>query len=343
MIGAGTTVPGPKFDPPSCSGILKRAVFTADAKETGVEPRCIGQETVGTRRIELRDDAYPVQLRGIPRAPDALWVRGALVVEDALAVAVVGSRHATPYGLAMAESIAAALAARGVTVVSGLARGIDSAAHRGALRVGGRTIAVLGSGVDVVYPPENRRLAAAIVEHGAVVSQFAPGTPPFGYNFPERNRVIAGLALGVVVVEAAERSGSLITAGFAGELGREVMAVPGRVTSEQSAGAHRLIQDGAALVTGWRDVIALLPARWQSCLREPPVLDDDGGSERRMPGGPDAERVLAALGEEPLGIDEVIEFSGVNSARTAAVLLELELDGRVRQMDGKRFVRIKRG
>jgi DNA processing protein len=229
-----------------------------------------------------------------------------------------------------------------VTIVSGLARGIDSAAHRGALRVGGRTIAVLGSGVDVIYPPENRRLASAIAAHGAVVSQFAPGTPPLAYHFPERNRVIAGLALGVVVVEAAERSGALITAGVAGELGREVMAVPGRVTSEQSAGAHRLIQEGAGLVTGWRDVIAQLPARWQACLREPAVLDD-GGAERRMPGGPDAERVLAALGEDPLGIDEVIEKSGVDSARTAALLLELELDGRVRQLDGKRFVRIKRG
>ncbi|HET8576976.1 MAG TPA: DNA-processing protein DprA [Methylomirabilota bacterium] len=307
-----------------------------------MEPRCIRDETGRARRVALRDDAYPAQLRGVPHAPDALWVRGTLTAEDALAVAVVGSRHATPYGLAVAESLAADLAARGMTVVSGLARGIDSAAHRGALRAGGRTIAVFGSGVDVIYPPENGRLAAAIAERGALVSQFAPGTPPFAYNFPERNRVIAGLALGVVVVEAAERSGSLITAGFAGELGREVMAVPGRTTSEQSAGAHRLIQDGAALVTGWRDVIAQLPVRWQACLREP-AQSDDAAEESRMAGGPEVERVLAALGEDPLGIDEVIEKSGIDSARTAALLLELELEGRVRQMDGKRFVQVKRG
>jgi DNA processing protein len=304
--------------------------------------RCIDGETGDARRITLSDAEYPVQLRGIPQPPAALWVRGALATEDALAVAIVGSRHATGYGLGMAESLAAELAGRGVTIVSGLARGIDSAAHRGALRAGGRTIAVFGSAVDVIYPPENRRLAASIVERGAVLSQFEPGTPPLPHHFPERNRVIAGLSLGVVVVEAAERSGSLITAGFAAELGREVMAVPGRATSEQSAGAHRLIQDGAALVTGWRDVVAQLPARWQACVREPALLDD-GSQERRATASPEAERVLAALGEEPMAIDDVIEHSGVGSAKAAAVLLELELEGRVRQMDGKRFIQVRRG
>ncbi len=307
-----------------------------------MDARCIGDETGGARRIALRDAEYPAQLRSIPQPPEALWLWGGLVSEDALAVAVVGSRRATPYGLAMAEALAADLAARGVTVVSGLARGIDSAAHRGALRGGGRTIAVLGSGADVIYPPENRRLATSVAERGALVSQFAPGTPPLAHHFPERNRVIAGLSLGVVVVEAAERSGSLITAGLSGELGREVMAVPGRATSEQSAGAHRLIQDGAALVTGWRDVVAQLPARWQACVRELAVLDD-GDAGRRRPGDPEAERVLAALGEDPVGIDDVIERSGVGSGRAAAVLLELELEGRVRQMDGKRFVQVRQG
>ncbi len=303
--------------------------------------RCIDGETGGARCIALEDAEYPAQLRGIPQPPATLWARGTLATEDALAVAIVGSRHATPYGLEMAEGLAADLAAHGVTVVSGLARGIDSAAHRGALSAGGRTIAVFGSGVDVIYPPENRRLAASIVEHGALLSQFEPGTAPLPQHFPQRNRVIAGLSLGVVVVEAAERSGSLITAGFAGELGREVMAVPGRATSEQSAGAHRLIQDGAALVTGWRDVVAQLPARWQACLREPALLN--GGGEARAAGSLEAERILAALGEEPVGIDDVIERSGVGSAKAAAVLLELELEGRVRQMDGKRFIQVRRG
>src|SRR6058998_678326 len=213
--------------------------------------------------IELRpgDPRYPVLLGAIP-APPALFARGALSDDDALALAIVGSRRPTPYGLAVAERLAADLAARGVTVVSGLARGIDSAAHRGALRAGGRTIAVLGSGVDVIYPPENRRLAAQIEGSGSVVSQFAPGTPPLAHHFPLRNRVIAGLSLGVVVVEAAERSGALITARLAAEFGREVMAVPGPVTSPASRGAHALIRDGAALVERGEDVIAELPARW---------------------------------------------------------------------------------
>jgi len=197
---------------------------------------CIRNETVG------HDDEYPAQLREVPEAPECLYVRGALAREDALAVAVVGSRLATEYGVGVAEGLGAALAARGITVVSGLARGIDSAAHRGALRVGGRTIAVLGSGADVIYPPENRRLAARIEGSGAVVSQFAPGTPPLAHHFPLRNRVIAGLSLGVVVVEAAERSGALITARLAAEFGREVMAVPGPVTSPAGGtrgGRHR--------------------------------------------------------------------------------------------------------
>jgi DNA processing protein len=167
------------------------------------------------RQISLGDTAYPANLREIQTPPGRLYVRGALAEDDALAVAIVGARAATPYGVAVAERLAADLAARGVTVVSGLARGIDSAAHRGALRAGGRTIAVLGSGVDVIYPPENRRLAKDIETSGALVSQFAPGTRPLAGYFPARNRVIAGLSLGVVVVEAAEKSGSLITAGLA--------------------------------------------------------------------------------------------------------------------------------
>lgn len=185
-----------------------------------------GRERVATRALTRDDVEYPAHLRGLPDAPDTLHVRGALAERDALAIAVVGSRRATPYGLEVAETLAADLAARGVTIVSGLARGIDTAAHRGALRVGGRTVAVLGSGVDVVYPQENGRLAEEIATHGALLSQFAPGTPPLPHHFPTRNAVIAGLSLAVVVVEAAERSGSLITARLAAELGREVLAVP---------------------------------------------------------------------------------------------------------------------
>jgi DNA processing protein len=269
-----------------------------------------------------------------------LYVRGTLAEDDALAVAIVGSRAATPYGVTVAERLAADLAARGVTVVSGLARGIDSAAHRGALRAGGRTIAVLGSGVDVIYPPENRRLAGDIEASGALVSQFEPGTPPLAGYFPARNRVIAGLSLAVLVVEAAEKSSSLITAGLAAEMGREVLAVPGPLTSPQSVGAHRLIQDGAALIQGWEDVIGQLPLFWRDRVRaltpEPqqagePARDDD----------PETEALLRILGEEPLGIDSIIERSGIAVGRASALLVTLEVEGRIRQLDGKRFVQVR--
>ncbi|HKZ06484.1 MAG TPA: DNA-processing protein DprA [Methylomirabilota bacterium] len=279
---------------------------------------------------------FPAQLRSIPDPPSSLWMRGTVQREDALAIAVVGSRRATPHGLALAERLAGDLAARGVTVVSGLARGIDSAAHRGALAAGGRTIAVLGSGVDRVYPPENRRLAAEIAARGAVLSQFAPGMPALAHHFPIRNRVIAGLALGVVVVEAAEASGSLITAGHAADLGREIMAMPGPAGAPSSRGAHHLIRDGAALVEGWEDVVALLPTLWRACVGRPaPAPSDETDAA--------ADPLLALIGPEPASIEELIERSGVPASHVAVRLLDLELDGRVRQLPGKRFVRIPRG
>jgi DNA processing protein len=317
------------------------------------------------RALRRSDAEFPALLSPVPTAPDTLHVRGRLVDGDALAVAIVGSRRATPYGLDVAETLAADLAARGVTIVSGLARGIDSAAHRGALRVGGRTIAVLGSGVDVVYPPENQRLADEIVERGALVSQFEPGTPPLPHNFPTRNGVIAGLSLAVVVVEAAERSGSLITARLAAELGREVLAVPGRVTALESRGANRLIQDGAALALGWEDVIAALPERWKSCMSTTvnstarivaagdaasgwrgAAAGEPSGYGKEVPAAtarPEARRILALLGEDPLDIDRLIERSGLGAGPVSAALLDLELDGRVRQIEGKRFVRVAHG
>jgi DNA processing protein len=288
-------------------------------------------------------------------------VRGRLLDEDALAVAIVGSRRATTYGLEVAETLAADLAARGVTIVSGLARGIDSAAHRGALRVGGRTLSVLGSGVDVIYPPENRRLAVEIAERGALLSQFAPGTPPLPQNFPIRNQVIAAMSLAVVVVEAAERSGSLITARLAAELGREVLAVPGRITAPESRGANRLIQDGAHLALGWEDVVAVLPERWKACVTATARIGTAGDALEGEPvvawrgeaeGEPSeyqrevteaTRKLLSLLGEDPVDIDHVIERSGLGAGRVSAALLDLELEGRVRQIEGKRFVRVGRG
>ena len=288
----------------------------------------------GARLLLREDDEYPAPLRTIPDPPPFLLARGEVRAEDALALAIVGSRHATAYGVAVAERLAAELAARGVTIVSGLARGIDTAAHRGALAAGGRTIAVLGCGVDVCYPPENRRLVGRVLERGALLSQFPMGTPALARHFPLRNRTIAGLALGTIVVEAAERSGALITAGHAGELGREVFAVPGPVTSELSRGANRLIQDGAKLVQCWEDVVAELPEVWRRCLREAPGVAVPAGA----PEG-DEERVLALVGGDPVHIDQVIERSGVSSGRTAAVLLSLELKRWVRLLPGQHYVR----
>ena len=299
---------------------------------------------------------YPENLREITTPPERLYVRGRFAEEDALAVAIVGSRAATSYGLAVAERLAADLAARGVTVVSGLARGIDSAAHRGALRAGGRTIAVLGSGVDVIYPPENRRLAGEIASHGAVVSQFEPGTRPLSGHFPARNRVIAGLALAVVVVEAAEKSGSLITAGLAGEMGREVMAVPGLLTSAQSVGAHRLIQDGAALIQGWEDVVSQLPLRWRDRVtsismdapantlpRAAAMVAATAQAGARDPQHSEQSQLLGLIGEEPTDIDGIIERSGLTPGRASALLVTLEVEGRIRQLEGKRFVQVSLG
>jgi DNA processing protein len=292
------------------------------------------------RLVLLGDAEYPASLRPIDLPPPFLMVRGEITREDTLAVAIVGSRRATAYGLRMAERLGADLGARGVTVVSGLARGVDTAAHRGALGAGGRTVAVLGSGVDVAYPPENRRLAAEVAASGAVVSQFPMGTAPLPQHFPARNRVIAGLTLGTVVVEAAERSGALITARCAGELGREVYAVPGNVSSPGSQGTNELIQDGAKLVQGWEDVVAEWPSDWRRALRmpsaAPPAPEEVAGTAAVEP----RERaILALLGDEPVAVDAMVERSGLPSSQVSAGLSTLELRGLVRRVAGQRYVR----
>ncbi|MBI4636147.1 MAG: DNA-protecting protein DprA [Candidatus Rokubacteria bacterium] len=290
-----------------------------------------------TRLLSPRDPDYPALLGAISSPPD-LWVRGTVVAGDALAIAIVGSRRATAYGLEMAARLGSDLAARGVTIVSGLARGIDGAAHRGALAAGGRTIAVLGSGIDVVYPPEHRDLARETEARGALVSQFAPGAPPLPGHFPARNRVIAGLALGVVIVEAGERSGALITASFAGDLGREVFAVPGRVTSETSRGANGLIRDGAKLVQDWTDVVQELPEAWRRAVRGAPT---ERGDANRPAAESDEGRVLAMLpADESLHIEQVIARGGLPPGRVAAVLAALELGGWARQLEGQRWVSV---
>lgn len=290
----------------------------------------------GSRFLTPGVDDYPPLLAATP-APPALYVRGTVQAEDALAVAIVGSRRATTYGVEMAGRLAADLAARGVTIVSGLARGIDTAAHRGALAAGGRTLAVLGTGIDSVYPPENRALADEIEASGALLSQFPLGTRPAPWNFPERNRTIAGLALGVVVVEAAERSGALITAGAAADLGREVFAVPGRVTSETARGAHGLLRDGATLVRSWMDIVQEIPSPWRNAVRDASsVLDVTAGHMTS-----DEAMVLAALvTDEPRHIEDVIARCGMAPARVGATLVSLELAGHARQLEGQRWVAV---
>ena len=287
--------------------------------------------------IELRpgDARYPALLGAIP-APPRIFVRGALDADDALALAIVGSRRPTPYGLAIAERLASELAARGVTIVSGLARGNDTAAHRGALAAGGRTLAVLGCGLDIVYPPENTLLARTIEASGALVSQFAPGVPALAGHFPARNRTLAGLALGVVVVEAAERSGALITAGFAGDLGRETFAVPGRITSPTSVGANRLIQDGAKLVTCWQDIVSELPEPWRRAVRGPSTAT---GKQQQLEVGSDEGILFRLLApDEPQHIEQLIARAEMDPARAAALLVTLELGGWARQLAGQRWV-----
>jgi DNA processing protein len=281
------------------------------------------------------DPRYPALLASIP-SPPSLDVRGTLEQADALAIAIVGSRQATAYGLEVAETLAAELAARGVTIVSGLARGIDTAAHRGALEAGGRTLAVLGHGIAQVYPPENRALADAIAGRGALLSQFPPTIGPLPHHFPARNRTLAGLALGVVVVEAAERSGALITAGLAGDLGREVFAVPGRITSPASRGTNGLIRDGAMLVARWTDIVAELGEPWRS------MIDGAGAgaaSAARPAPGSDEARMLELLSvDEAQHIERLIARAGVDAARAGTALIALELAGWARQLSGQRWM-----
>ncbi|OLB05265.1 MAG: DNA protecting protein DprA [Candidatus Rokubacteria bacterium 13_2_20CM_69_15_1] len=280
---------------------------------------------------------YP-DLLGAISSPPTLHVRGALTEDDALALAIVGARAATPYGIEVTERLAGELAARGVTIVSGLARGIDAAAHRGALGAGGRTVAVLPCGIDIVYPPEHRALARSIEARGALLSQFAPGVPALPGHFPARNRTLAGLSLGVVVVEAAERSGALISAGFAADLGREVFAVPGRITSATSAGTNRLIQDGAKLITCWQDVVSELPEPWRRMVRASSPTTQDPA---RPDGESDEGRILAMLTpDEPQHIERLIARGGLEPARVAATLVALELGGWARQLTGQRWVSV---
>jgi DNA processing protein len=275
----------------------------------------------GVTLLTLESPAYPRLLREIPGAPPLIYVRGGLLADD-WAVAVVGTRAPSTYGREAAYRLAGDLARAGVTIVSGLALGVDTLAHTAALDAGGRTLAVLGSGVDRPYPERNRKLAERILEQGALVSDFPLGTAPVAANFPPRNRLISGLSRGTLVVEAGERSGALITVEFALEQGREVLAVPGSIFARQSAGAHRLLRDGAALVTCAEDVLAALEMTAASVQRE---------ARAELPADPVEAALLALLGYEPQPIDELGRAAGLPAPAVAAALAVLELKGLVRQ------------
>jgi DNA processing protein len=287
-------------------------------------------------KIDRGNSEYPVNLRNIYDPPKTIYIKGRLRPEDEFAVAIVGSRRASFYGLEQAERFAFELARMGVTVISGMARGIDSAAHRGALKAGGRTIAVIGSGLDNIYPPENKGLAEEITRSGAVITEFSADTKPLAQNFPQRNRIISGLSLGVLVVEAAKNSGALITADFALEQGREVFALPGRIDSGNSFGTNELIKQGAKLVTGVEEIIedflaplgrALSPK--QSCGKQ--ELFEFGSSQE--------EKVYSMISGECVGLDGLLEKTNLEIPEISDILLRLQLRKMIRQLPGKQFVR----
>jgi DNA processing protein len=272
------------------------------------------------RTLARPESGYPHRLAELYDPPEALFVRGEIEVLPDPGVAVVGARSCSAYGAQVARSLARELAMAGLVVVSGLARGIDGEAHRGALEGGGRTIAVLGCGIDRDYPRSHAELARRIASSGAVVSEYPSGVEPAPWRFPARNRIIAGLALATVVVEARERSGALITADFALELGRDVFAVPGEITSGLSVGTNDLLRQGAAPLTAARDVLDALGVEM-----EPSAASSVSGP---------AAAVLAILGSGASGADELTRASGLSSAEVAAALVELELTGLAAQADG---------
>lgn len=291
----------------------------------------------GIRPIAWDSPLYPEALRHIDNPPMVLFVKGEAALLAAPAVAVVGARAASSYGARMAARFARELAAAGLVVTSGLALGVDTAAHEGTLAGGGKTVAVLGSGLDVVYPRENRRLFAAVAASGAVVTEYPLGTQPDSFRFPARNRIISGVSLGVLVIEAASQSGSLITARLALEQGREVFAVPGRIDSAKSTGTHRLLQQGAKLVSGVEDILEELRLPFRRPAAAP-------GGQHAAPGEapawtPGEQTLLDLLDAYGLEIDEIIRRSGLPTGEVSQLLLHLELQGAVEAMPGGRFRR----
>ncbi len=289
-------------------------------------------EAQGITVLTWEDLNYPRRLKEIEQAPPVLYYRGELLNEDEFAVAIVGTRRVTLYGRQVAEELAVFLAQNGLTVVSGLARGVDAIAHDAVLKAGGRTLAVLGSGVDRIYPPENRQLAERITAQGAVVSDYAPGTPPDGINFPPRNRIISGLTLATVIIEAGETSGALITAAFAANQGREVLAVPGNINAPQSKGCNLLIQQGARPYLKPEDVLDVLKVE---------QVEEKRSARRILPTDAIEASLLQVIGYEPQHVDEIRAQTGLPIEQVSATLAIMELKGMIRQVGGLNYVAVR--
>jgi len=284
----------------------------------------------GGRMVTWDDSDYPALLRTVPDAPPVLYVKGALAPADhQWAIAIVGTRRATTYGRQAAERLAGDLARSGVTIVSGMARGIDAAAHAAALKAGGRTLGVLACGIDQVYPAEHARLAARVVEHGALLTETPVGAPPEAGNFPARNRIVSGLALAVIVVEAGERSGALITADRALEQGRDVLAVPGSIFSRSSDGTNRMIQEGATLVRSAEDVLEALNLR---------MVAQHAEAQSVMTEDPTESAILKTMSHDPTHIDDIVRAMNMPVPQVSGVLALMELKGLVRQVGGMNYV-----
>jgi DNA processing protein len=306
---------------------LKNLLATRAAHDLDRELEQIA--ATGAQVLTWESADYPHLLREIPDPPPVLYVKGRLTEDDAWAVAIVGTRRASAYGREVTRRLTRALARSGITVVSGLARGIDAEAHRAALKAGGRTIAVLGCGIDRVYPPEHRRLAGEVAEQGALVSDYPVGTPPEGSNFPPRNRIISGLSLGVLVTEAGKRSGALITAGYAAEQGRDVFAVPGSVLTRACAGTNALIQDGAKVVLGPEDILEELNLT---------MVIEQAEARQVLPADETEAALLTHLSAEPTHVDELRQHVGLPIAQVTSTLALMELKGMVRQVGGMKYI-----
>jgi DNA processing protein len=283
--------------------------------------------------LTLVDQDYPQALRNISNPPPVLYVRGNFKKEDEISMAIVGSRKASYYGKKMAAKFSRSLVSLGFTVVSGMARGIDTIAHQSALAEDGRTIAFLGSGIDVIYPKENRKLMKKIIKNGVVISEFPLGSKPLAVNFPQRNRLISGFSLGTVVVEATLKSGTFTTVKWALEQGKEVFAIPGDIRSKTSQGTNKLIQKGAKLITDAEDIVAEFPFLKRKDLTVPPP------QEKKIDLTTGEKRIIEFLPNEPTHIDDIIEGMELPSSKVLSILLSLEIKGLVQQLPGKRFAK----